>query len=995
MTEHVISRTHNRSTMNDDIKVTSLFDAGMSRSVAMGIDAQHASAIIDEMTDLSSNKGAYTAREAFSNAYDATKATGDMTRPIEIEITSWCGNTGAYRLGLADGFYTSNEFNEGIASRILRATSDVYEDELAGIISITDHGVGMCAGDGSIDAFYQYGGSSKTGRMSIGSKGLGAKAPLAVSDWFDVETAKNGVRTRMHLYRSGGANYCDIVDAGSCPSDESGTTVIIPFSNEYDFDNAVECLSNICLFCPDASITVNGVEFKSHIDGCYTDLGQVRIGVDENGDDIATRIMVKSFPRDIMFVGNSAIALNVGGYLYNIGDSRKGHGNSWNGVVMPQIIVDNVSGAVNFTISRDEVKDDAALSDFRSAVVDALESGDFSYVLRDRLGACKKAYDGFRLLRDMIGKPRWDSSTGHLVDDGGAVISMFAGITTDDLTCCGVSLTDALSSDSNVHGGSNAIGYVRSGLESSSNRKFYCITSCTDPDKVLNGINRNRIVSLIDTDLIYRFRIEDFSHVAERHGSVLVVENTKTTEMAHRIVMSDSVIDAAFGFDARYDRSVVIYDHAVSDNAIDRAIIDGLGATVVSYDEFERKIKDARASKRPVRLTPSQKCLDGMRSAIYDLTAVCGVNDDDKWCVNDAIDAIDASSVMSLADGIRAINRAMDERDHGRVFDAMEAKGACLDDVDGSYAVIYQYGIKTRDLHMFAAARALGYIDPSVTRIAFINSSEFKVQTMRKVAKRASVILCGDGSERCVFDAMTRAGIKPENRSGYAIAISTDVTSADGRKLDTGADAGALRRINALRAVKGRYYSNPYSGSYYSSARGGSLAKDILDAVEAGVIDVPSSVKDAVESVIDVDVTSACELERKIGFGVTTDGVIVNMSSDDIDDAYAGSIDTFLGAISSSAIDDIMRALVRDRNTGNLNSPVAPLNVQYVESVIKLAASLAFGDDGDTSDAKSEDAESRDGACVDGDSVTVETIFDVATHRNPVAPERSIARLAA
>ena len=307
----------------------------------------------------------------------------------------------------------------------------------------------------------------------------------------------------------------------------------------------------------------------------------------------------------------------------------------------------------------------------------------------------------------------------------------------------------------------------------------------------------------------------------------------------------------AFGFDARYDRSVIIYNHAVSDNAIDRAIIDGLGATVVSYDEFEHKIKDARASKRPVRLTPSQKCLDGMRSAIYDLTAVCGVNDDDKWCVNDAIDAIDASSVMSLADGIRAINRAMDERDHGRVFDAMEAKGACLDDVDGSYAVIYQYGIKTSDLHMFAAARALGYIDPSVTRIAFINSSEFKVQTMRKVAKRASVILCGDGSERCVFDAMTQAGIKPENRSGYAIAISTDVTYADGRKLDTGADAGALRRVNALRAVRGRYYNNPYSGSYYSSARGGSLAKDIRDAVEAGVIDVPSSVKDAVESVID------------------------------------------------------------------------------------------------------------------------------------------------
>ena len=66
---------------------------------------------------------------------------------------------------------------------------------------------------------------------AIGSKGLGAKAPLAISDIFFIETTKDGITTNATVYKTNkGFNSADV---GSTKTDKApGTTVTIPVAIE-------------------------------------------------------------------------------------------------------------------------------------------------------------------------------------------------------------------------------------------------------------------------------------------------------------------------------------------------------------------------------------------------------------------------------------------------------------------------------------------------------------------------------------------------------------------------------------------------------------------------------------------------------------------------------------------------------------------------------------------------------------------------------------------
>ena len=199
-----------------------------------------------------------------------------MSRPIEISIpeVAAAGST--------------------LAEKLAMLTSVV--DRPLEYALITDHGVGMTEWE-LRHYFAQYGSSDKRhAAESIGSKGLGSKAPLACADFFAV-SCKGGMRTTMHLWRSNGGNYAEITSSVPCPADETGTTVRIPVTDAVTSQQMLECAHEIAKRNIDATIVINGHECRGEL-GCeqdatylhdgtqYVFLGSLRIGVDQNGDAV-------------------------------------------------------------------------------------------------------------------------------------------------------------------------------------------------------------------------------------------------------------------------------------------------------------------------------------------------------------------------------------------------------------------------------------------------------------------------------------------------------------------------------------------------------------------------------------------------------------------------------------------------------------------------------------------------------------------------------------
>lgn len=360
----VIRRNANVANINSGIAEEVLFFSGDSENedFVMDISAENTSAILNELTDLSSNPGAYAIREAYSNAYDAVVATGDMTRPIEVTVPQ------------------VSEFNEDSLAYKLHISECPVE--LVRYATVTDHGIGMTTED-LRKFFTQYGGTKKQGAGLIGSKGLGSKAPLACADFFDVITTKDGVRSAAHLWRGNGHNYAKIVKVEQTDEGD-GTTVRIPIVDPKIATEMHECMSEIAKWNLDASLTYNGERFSSFLnDGISEDgkrgyifLGNVKIGVDEDGQDVRVRMWqgVDTFPHRLYGhprYGSTAINwsfrvdLNLCGVRYPLTDG--GYSRS----PRPDIVVAGDPGYLNFTPSRDEVKDDDAKRTFLEAISEA------------------------------------------------------------------------------------------------------------------------------------------------------------------------------------------------------------------------------------------------------------------------------------------------------------------------------------------------------------------------------------------------------------------------------------------------------------------------------------------------------------------------------------------------------------------------------------------------------------------------------------------------
>lgn len=375
MTE--IKRNQNMVAANEDVMEETLFsvnvDAGFDE-IEMGMADDAVELVISMLTDLSADRGAYALRETFSNAYDATVVAGDMSLPIEIELPA------------------SNPFEGNIASALGYGTAGAT-------VTVRDHGCGMTEDDVR-SYFTQYGGSKKRTTAdvdTIGSKGLGSKAPLAVADTFRVRTVKDGYETTAILERKRGKNWASIK---SVPSDAAnGTEVVFPIQDSLVYEQVASCVKDIARFAIDANVLVNGEKIAPAIkSGENTDdyiyIGEVTIGTDENGAPATFKLWesTEAFPE--ILTENSHVAFSLAGVNYTLQQrSRYASFGFPFGDSNPTFILEGAPGYLNFTPSRDEIKKDGVREAFVTELLTQARKLDYSHAVIKVLSAKESGYE--------------------------------------------------------------------------------------------------------------------------------------------------------------------------------------------------------------------------------------------------------------------------------------------------------------------------------------------------------------------------------------------------------------------------------------------------------------------------------------------------------------------------------------------------------------------------------------------------------------------------
>lgn len=398
----ILTRDQNASAPNSNVTDELLYVnpaiASSVEEIEMNIAEDGMDFIFDMLSDLSSNRGAYALREAYSNAYDATVLAGDMSRPIEISIMS-----------------TEDSDSCGIAAALAKQSNLLGAVKM--FAAVTDHGIGMSTEDVK-KYFTQYGGSKKRGGTStIGSKGLGSKAPLACSDVFMVESTKDGITTYATIERKSGRNSATVrfEETGK----DSGTTITIPVTDEHVYKQMRECAENIVKWNLDATIVYNGKvaapTFVEEANGSslvvdgekfdYIYLGEVPVAEGENGEIVTFRMWERSniFPSASV----DSLDLNLAGTRYELCSS-------W-GCRAAGLIVAGEPGYLNFTPSRDEVKDDEAKYAFIDAVKSGIAAIDFGPTVEDMMSKMD-AY----AMRDWL----FDRRGTKVADNGDGTVSI-------------------------------------------------------------------------------------------------------------------------------------------------------------------------------------------------------------------------------------------------------------------------------------------------------------------------------------------------------------------------------------------------------------------------------------------------------------------------------------------------------------------------------------------------------------------------------------------
>lgn len=376
----VLSKSNESNTGYDTVD----FMGAPVRTHVMRFSEEVQQYIIQQLTDLYSDPVTATVRETVSNALDATAlAISRGLKPDPVEV------------------YAPSMFDH--------------------VFKVVDHGVGMTAEQ--LDEFFSdYGNSSKITDMSaIGSKGLGAKAPLAYTQTFNVETVHDGRRIIISLNRGANANETKtLVDEST--DEPNGTIVTIPVRRE-DVDSFIDAVKVYEKYStPDLPIVVDGRE-RSLADR-YVRLGDIQIAVTEDGEPVTGGVWayrgedgqklystVSSWISDVSWrYGNVAgsTAVTLGGWRYDISSSGYRYNSDWD----PSFVVELKPGVVDFPASRDEIKVNDRLSEFISYVDKALQYKKENGSLADAAkvwGSVSSKADRMAVLNAMVNA--MDSST--------------------------------------------------------------------------------------------------------------------------------------------------------------------------------------------------------------------------------------------------------------------------------------------------------------------------------------------------------------------------------------------------------------------------------------------------------------------------------------------------------------------------------------------------------------------------------------------------------
>lgn len=331
------------------------------RSIRMRMNLAASGALMNKLTDMYDHPIQATVREVISNSIDATvtaSISNSDTPPIEVEVPS--------------------EFSPEFIVR--------------------DYGVGMSEYDIE-NHFAVFGGSEKEDDFNqIGSYGLGAKAPLSYCDQFSFETTKDGVTSKVVVFRSEYGPETRIVSTENTGKD-SGTVVKIPVNNKdsstfvSDIKEFSESIESYKHFSFDAPIIINNVEYNGGSE--YAEIGSIVI---EKSSGSIGRVwvhrdsIVKSLD-DLRRTNSSydqmmTYSYVLSGYRYNPpGRERKIYQTN------PSVIVELKPGVVDFVSSRDSITKNsrsALLNDivegfiygesheFLSNIVKSISEGEFS-----------------------------------------------------------------------------------------------------------------------------------------------------------------------------------------------------------------------------------------------------------------------------------------------------------------------------------------------------------------------------------------------------------------------------------------------------------------------------------------------------------------------------------------------------------------------------------------------------------------------------------------
>lgn len=341
----VLSKSNESNTGYDTVD----FMGAPVRTHVMRFSEEVQQYIIQQLTDLYGDPVVATVRETVSNALDATalaSARGLDPDPVEV--------------------YTPSALDQ--------------------VFKVVDHGVGMTA-EQLDEYFSDYGNSTKIEDMdAIGSKGLGAKAPLAYTQTFNVETVHDGRRIVISLNRGATANETKtLVDEET--DAPNGTIVTVPVRREdvSSFADAVKVYEQYST--PDRPIVVDGrersladeyVKIKDIVIDCTADGEPVMSGLwARRGKNHEALYGVVSAWADKARWGNSSfssyvtdrVTATLGGWRYRLGPRSYSY---YDRCEKPAFVVELKPGVVDFPASRDEIKVNDRLEDFRKRVEDAL-----------------------------------------------------------------------------------------------------------------------------------------------------------------------------------------------------------------------------------------------------------------------------------------------------------------------------------------------------------------------------------------------------------------------------------------------------------------------------------------------------------------------------------------------------------------------------------------------------------------------------------------------